>query len=288
MSKIAILTDSACDIPQDLADKHHIDILPFYITVDGQSYVEREDLTFEGYYDLLTKCQEIPKTSQITPMRFEETFCAYDDAGYTDVLYVSINSTGSATYNNALLAREQFREERPDSGMEIHVVDSHSYSMGYGWPLVQAAQKLKNGADIPSVLQYLEGTFAKREIVLAMYTLKFAKKSGRISAAAAFAGELLGLKPLITLIDGVTKTQSKVRGDLAVMPALVKFAREHMDEGSEYLVGGTDKENIKVLAKLCKKEYGYAPAQTFLLGAAVSTNTGPNAVAIVYAGPRRR
>ena len=86
----------------------------------------------------------------------------------------------------------------------------------------------------------------------------------------------------------MTKTQSKARGDLAVMPALVKFAREHMDEGSEYLVGGTDKENIKVLAKLCKKESGYAPAQTFLLGAAVSTNTGPNAVAIVYAGPRRR
>ena len=288
MSKTVLLTDSACDLPPELEKKHRITILPFLITVDGQSYTERRDFTFEEYYKLLAECREIPKTSQITSIRFLEQFCKFDDEGVQDVIYVSINSTGSNTCHSALMAREQFAEERPDSRMRIHVVDSHTYSMVYGRCLIHAAQKLENGADVQSVLDYLNGEFSRAEIVLSMYTLRFAKKSGRISAAAAFAGELLGLKPVITLIDGVTKTVAKVRGDSAVMPALVKYAREHMEAGSPYQVGGTDLENCKMLAKLCKKELGYGPENLFLLGAAVSTNTGPNAVAITYNGAPRR
>ncbi len=288
MSKVAVLTDSACDLSAELERKYHIDILPFLITVDGQSYTERTDFSCEEYYDMLTKCAEIPKTAQITSIRFLEQFCKYDDEGYTDVIYVSINAAGSNTYNSALLAKEQFAEERPGSPLAIHVLDSHTYSMGYGWPLCVAAKKLAGGADVLTVVEYLEQQFARREIALSMYTLRFAKKSGRISAAAAFAGELLGLKPIITMIDDTTKTVGKVRGDNAVMPALVKYAKEHMEPDAPYLVGGTDKENCKMLAKLCKKEFGYAPEELFLLGAAVSTNTGPNAVAIVYDGPARR
>ena len=72
MRKFAVLTDSTCDIPKDLEQKYGIDILPFIITVDGKSYVERQDFTNEEYYDLLTKCSGIPDTSQITMMRIEE------------------------------------------------------------------------------------------------------------------------------------------------------------------------------------------------------------------------
>lgn len=288
MSKIALLTDSACDIPEALAQAHAIDILPFTIAVDGRSYVEREDVTFEGYYDILNTCKEIPKTSQITALRFEEAFCAYDAAGYTDVIYVSINSAGSATNQNAHLARRNFAQQCPGSALRIFIVDSHTYSMGYGLPLVQAAEKLENGADVRSVVEFLEDAFARCEILLAMYTLKFAKKSGRISAAAAFAGELLGLKPLIRMVDGTTATIAKVRGEAAVMPALVQQAQARMEPGAPYQVGGTDEENIRQLARLCKKAYGYPPVQTFLLGAAVATNTGPNAVAIIYPGEKRR
>ena len=77
MRKFAVLTDSACDIPAEMQKKYNIDILSFTITVDGKSYVERVDFTNEQYYDMLTKCTDIPKTSQITMMRFEEQFEAY-------------------------------------------------------------------------------------------------------------------------------------------------------------------------------------------------------------------
>ena len=121
-----------------------------------------------------------------------------------------------------------------------------------------------------------------------MFTLKFIKKSGRISAAAAFAGELLGLRPVITIIDGNTATAAKVRGDNAVMPALAAHLKKRIAPGAFYLVGGTDKENCKQLARLCKKELGRAPEMIFELGAAVATNTGPNAVAVVFLGEKRR
>lgn len=290
LRKFAVLTDSTCDIPKDLEQKYGIDILPFIITVDGKSYVERQDFTNEEYYDLLTKCSGIPVTSQITMMRFEEKFEAYLADGVEEVLYVSINSAGSNTYNSAVMAARSFSESHPDCGMRIYIVDSHTYSMAYGYYVCEAARKLKNGADMKSVVEYLEDKFSSVEVLLSMYTLKYVKKSGRVSAAAAFAGELLGLRPIIEMIDGGTSTAAKVRGDVNVIPGLVRHAlkRRRPDVDETYLVGGTDEQNIKMLAKLCKAEFGCAPAATFLIGAAVATNTGPNAVAIVYHGEKRR
>ena len=177
MSKTVLLTDSACDLSPALEEQYHIDILPFHITVDGEGYTERQDFTCEEYYEMLGRCKEIPKTSQITSLRFLEQFLRYDNEGVDNVICVTINSAGSNTYNAARMARSQFAEERPDSRMHIYVIDSHTYSMTYGYPLVQAAKKLAGGADVKTVLEYLEGVFARTEIVLAMYTLRFAKKS---------------------------------------------------------------------------------------------------------------
>lgn len=288
MRKIAILTDSACDIPPELEKQYDIDILPFVITLDGVSYVERRDFGFDEFYQMLRAAQGVPSTAQVTAIQFCEQYCKYVDEGYTDVVHVTINSTGSGTYDAAVLAQNMLREERPDHKLNIHLIDSHTYSYVYGAPVVQAARRLRNGAEVGYVCAELEAAFARQEIVLSAFSLKQMKKSGRISAAAAFAGELLGLKPIITIIDGVTKTASKVRGDNAVMPAIVAHAQKNMEPGSEYIVGTTDKDNGKMLASLCKKAFGYPPKRVFLLGAAVATNTGPNAVAMVYRGKPRR
>lgn len=287
MSKIAILTDSACDIPRELEEKYSIDILPFTITLDGVSYTERKDFSFDEYYTMLREAKGTPSTAHITHIHFCEQFCKYVDEGYTDVLYISINSTGSATYDAARMAISALEEERPGHSMRIHLVDSHTYSMVYGWYVCEAARKIRNGAELAPIIDYLNDIFSRTEIVLAAYSLKVMKKSGRISAAAAFAGELLGLRPVISLIDGVTKVESKVRGDANVLPAMVKFAREHKGDSPDYMIGTTDSARAEELAKLCKKEFGVAPMCTFKLGAAVSSNTGPDAIAIVYLGNKR-
>ena len=274
MSKIAILTDSSCDIPQEMAEKYGIDIMSFHILLDNVDYVERESCTNTEFYDKMRAAKGVPSTAAITPIQFCEKYCQYVDEGYTDVIHVPINKSGSSTYNNALMAQGMLREERPEHHLKIHLLDPHTYSMVFGWYLCEMARKLKNGAEISHVIQEFE---------------KQMKKSGRISAAAAVMGELMGIRPIITLIDGKTKVESKVRGDDKVVPAMVELCKKRAEgvEDFEYMIGHTNIKQAEDLEKACRKAFGKAPLIVFELGGVVSANTGPDTVALVYTGHPR-
>lgn len=285
MSKIAILTDSSADLTPEQASKYGIDVLTFVMTLDGKDYKTNENCTVEEFYDILRQGKGVPSTAAITQLQFCEQFCHYVDEGYTDVLYVSICKSGSSTYNNAVMAKQMLAEERPGNTMRIHIVDSRTYSMTFGWYLLEAARKIRNGAELAPIIAELEDIYSRCEIALAAYSLKQMKKSGRISAAAAFAGELLGLRPIIQLNFGVSKVVAKVRGNDAVPAAMIKQVQNRVADVSEmrYQIGYTDcEEAAQNLAKQCKKAFGHAPEGIFHLGGVVSCNTGPDAIAIAY------
>lgn len=289
MRKIAILTDSSCDIPQELATKYGIDIMSFHILLDDVDYLERVSCSNVEFYEKMRAAKGVPSTAAITPIQFCEQYCKYVDEGYTDVIHVTINRSGSSTYNNAQMAEGMLREERPEHHMKIHLVDSHTYSMVFGWYVCEMARKLRNGAEISHVLREFDDQMNRMEIVLGPYSLKQMKKSGRISAAAAFAGELLGLRPIITLIDGQTKVESKVRGDDKVIPSMIELCKKRTAgvENFDYLIGHTNIQQKDELVRACRKEFGKAPLLTFELGGVVSANTGPDTVALVYVGHPR-
>ena len=157
--------------------------------------------------------------------------------------------------------------------------------MVFGWHLLEAARKIRNGAELAPIIRELEDKLDRSEVALAAFSLKQMKKSGRISAAAAFAGELLGLRPIIQLNFGVSKVVGKVRGNDAVPAAMIKHVLSRVDDVSEmpYQIGYTDcEEAAKELAKQCKKAFGHEPENFFHLGGVVSCNTGPDALAIAY------
>ena len=289
--KIAIVTDSSCDIPKELAEKYGIDVIDFPINLDGKEYYERRGMTMDQFYELMRAAQGVPTTAAITALQWREVYEAYADQGYTDVLHVSINSTGSSTYANAQQAAEQLRQDRPEMTMRIHLVDSHTYSMVFGWYLCECARKLRNGGDLRSCILELESKLGRVEVCLAAFSLKQLKKSGRVSAAAAFADELLGLRPVISLTDGVSKVEAKVRGDAAVIPAMLKWTRTRVDDlrTTPYLLAYTSSTQKRdELLKLCKKEFGHPPMYAFQLGGVVSANTGPDCIAIAFEGKPRR
>ena len=219
--RFAVVTDSASDLTAELEKESAVDILSLDITVDGHSYVERVDFTPDEYYEILRNCEGIPSTAHITSLRFLQQYQQYDDEGIEQVLCVSLNAGGSNTYHAAKMAADKFHVKRPQSRMEIYVVDSHAYAMPYGWYVAQAAFRLREGADMADVVAWLEDIYARLEIVLGTYSLRFLKKSGRVSAAAAVAGEILGVRPVVTLIDGASDVVKKVRGDREVVPAIV-------------------------------------------------------------------
>lgn len=285
--RFAVLTDSACDLPEELARQHHIDILCLKIALDGVGYTERVDFTPEQFSDMLRSSDGIPTTSQVTQYEFLEQFEAYDREGVREVLYISINATGSATNANARAAAQQFHDEHPDSPMTIAIVDSHSYSVTYGLECCQASEMLAQGTPMDEVVAYLEDRFARMELVLTAYTLKVIRRSGRISAAAAIAGDLLGIHPIFTLIDGVSHVVKKVRGDKQVMASVIGHCKAHMAPGTPYYIGYTNPKYGPEYAKAAEQSIGYPPAGLFHLGSAVCANTGPEAAAMLYEGEKR-
>ena len=290
MSKIGFLTDSSSDIPVELAERYGIEVIGFPINLEGKEYLERRDLTNPRFYEMMRASAGVPTTAAITQLQWVEIYSRYVDEGYTDLVHVVINSGGSSTLNNAVKATEMLAEERPGHTLKIHLVDSHTYSMTFGWYLCECARKVQNGGDLALCLAELEQKLDKMEICLAAYSLKQMKKSGRVSAAAAVVGDLLGIRPIISLNNGISKVENKVRGDAAVQPAMVKWVRSRVEDVKTmpYMIAYTSSEERRdELVKLCKKEFGHPPMIVFQLGGVVSANTGPDAVAIVYEGKPR-
>ena len=290
MSKIGFLTDSCSDIPQELADKYGIEVVGFPINLDGKEYIERRDMTNSEFYEMMRNSDAVPTTAAITQLQWCEIYQRYETEGYTDLVHLVMNGGGSSTYNNALKAVEMFDEECPGHTLRVRVLDSHTYSMPYGWYFCECARKVRNGGELNACVDELLRKLDCVEICLAAYSLRQMKKSGRVSAAAAVVGDLLGIRPIISLNDGVSKVESKVRGDAAVPAAMVKWVQGRVDNVKDmpYMVAytsGTAKRDE--LVKLCKKTFGHPPMIVFQLGGVVSANTGPDAVAIVFEGRPR-
>ncbi len=283
MEKIKFVTDSTSDIPLPVAEELGIDVISIMLSVDGRSYQEQRDLSTDEFYDLLTKSETLPTTSQITAFTYEEQFKEYLDAGYTDVICVTIHGGGSATYQNALMARAALYENYPmaEQQMRIHIIDSKCYTAVYGYPVQQAAKMAAQGVSADEIVAYLEDWFTKVVVYVIPHTLKYAKKSGRISAAAAFAGDLLGLKPVIRFADGENVVIEKIRGEKKIVPAIVEKSEKMIPDSPYLVLRGSNSELPDQLAKELTEKIGYPPADIVKIGAAVSINIGPEITAIL-------
>jgi DegV family protein with EDD domain len=178
MSKIALLTDSCCDLPKEIIEEYGIKVLPFTLTVGGESFREIFDKSTKEFYELLEKTDEIPKHSQISPITFEETYKELFEQGYTDIISVSINSQGSGTYNNSILGKTDFFDNNPEAKDKIRIfnIDSKCYTLFYGYPVMEAAKKIRRGAEPEEIVAYLEDWFNVCGIYAVPYNLKYAKK----------------------------------------------------------------------------------------------------------------
>lgn len=288
--KVKLITDSASDITPEDEKKYGIDIMPFDITLGDESLRERVDFTAPEFLEMIDKSEFLPKTAQITSMRFEEKFEHYFNEGYDAVIMVLINSTGSKTYENALLARKNLLEEHPEMAkMRIEIIDSHCYSLGYGYPVIEAAKKLIAGQSVDNVVAYLTDMFNNCEIYIIGFNLRHMKKSGRINAAAAFLGELMGLKPLISLIDGESEVVKKSRGEKNAITDAVQYISGRAVPETPWEILRT---SVTALEDEFIKQYsakvGRPPEMQSIAGAAVASNTGPYIIGVIIRGNARR
>lgn len=285
MSKIKIATDSTADIPKDLCEKWNISVLPLTIIHEDNEYRDGIDISKEDFYHILETEQKLPTSSQVTVNMYTELFTQCREEGYTDLIQVTLNSKGSGTYQAAELAKTMFFESYPEAveNFRIHIIDSKTYSMGYGIPVIEAAQMIDSGANVQEVIDHIEEWLRHTRPVFVPLTLKCVKKSGRVSPSAAFVGELMGLKPLITFEDGEAKIIGKARDDKNAISAIVERCISERKPGTNYaLVYGNNGEAFENLKKACAEALDIPPIAEYQVGCVIGINTGPNMIGILY------
>ncbi|MFV0399823.1 MAG: DegV family protein [Oscillospiraceae bacterium] len=290
MEKIKFIADTASDITDQELAEYAIGMPSVPITIDGESYFERKSFGIQEFYTVLAGSKEIPATSRVPEADYLELYRQALAEGYTDIISVTINAGGSGTHTSAVMAAQRLFDKNPEAKdkLGIHVVDSRSYCRGYGSPVVKAAQMARDGKTATEILAFLDDWFNCVEIYLGCYTLEYAKKSGRISAAAAFVGEVLGMRPVISLIDGETKTEEKVRGDKKLALALFnQYKNRRVSPDDDVcVVCGEEEAHGKELQSLLEKELG-RPIPIYFAGASITINAGPRIAAVVLKGKPR-
>lgn len=291
MKKIKLMTDSASDISPKQAEKYDIALVNFWIMVGEQSLREHVEYSTEEFYKLLDESEEMPHTSQIRIEDYVEEYEKQYNDGVTDLINVVIASIGSNSFNNANAAKVKFYELHPeaDGVMNITIIDSKGYTGVYGLPVMIAAKKLQKGASAEELVDFLTDWFDSGIIICTAYTLKYAKKSGRVGCVSAFVGEMLGLKPIITFTDAVSETVAKIRGEKQVIPKMVEYATSHMVPETPYaILNGSRPELTEELTKLMKKAVGYEPEEICEVGATIACHLGHEVSGIIVKCPNRK
>ena len=286
MSNLKIITDSASDITYAEEAAYAIRVIPFPIALGGKSYLSRVDFDNQGFYALMNQYpDDLPTTSQVTPFQFQEIIEEEVAKGHSELIFLLINSQGSATYSNAVLARGAYFDEHPEQvgQVKISVLDSRGYSSLYGYLAVEAAKMAMAGEGLEAVEAYLTQALEKRMIYFGIYSLKYAGKSGRIPSAAAFLGDKLGLKPVMKIFDHEITTAAKARGEQRLIASLVELVARDIAPGTPYqLIYGSVVEDLDKLRLAMTQKLGYGPTGVYQIGAAIAANAGPRAVGVSF------
>ena len=289
--RILLMTDSASDISDADLLEGGIVMLPIPIAIDGKGYLERVDFTPREFYERLTAAKELPVTSHILSITYQQAYLDAFEQGYTDVINTTITSVGSNMFEAAVFGKRQFYKEHPEAEgkMNITVLDSGTYTLGYGYPIVEASKMIKAGRSAEEITAWLDDFYATVEIIFAAYSLEYARKSGRIPAASAFVGDVLGLRPIISIVDGVTTVVEKVRGDRNVVPHIVDYAygRAVDKKAPTAVICGSVEQYGEDIYKAVAKKFGHAPKARYLAGASIAINSGPKVAGVIVRGEKR-
>ena len=285
MQKIKVSADSTSDIPAKVRNELNIAVLPVSIVADGHEYRDGFDIMPDDFSVLLEGCNVLPSTSQVPVTDYERLYEQSWRAGFGHLVHFSINAKASGCHQASILARDLFFEEYPEAReeIEIHLIDSRSYSIVYGWAVIETARAAAAGESIEKVLETAKDWLDHSRCVVVPKDLRYVRRSGRISSAAAFVGDAIGLKPAMSFENGEVKVLTKIRGEKKVQSTMLDLVEKSMEEGSPYILAYTaDPEAFEKLRVLALERFGKEPEYILPLGCAIQINIGTNSIGIAY------
>ncbi len=274
---VRIVTDSTADIPPQEAEALGITIVPLTVFFGDEAYLDNIELDNARFYEKLQASKELPRTSQPAPAAFQEAYTRLIEAGADAIISVHLSAKLSGTYQSACTARDTLPEQMRK--IPIEIIDSQSISAGMGLALHKAAQEARQGATVEQIKAHLLDQFARTRIIAVLDTLEFVKRGGRIGAARAMLGNMLSVKPIISLKDGevIPLEQPRTRSK-----AYARIAQIVSESGplEEIAIAESNEEVGQQLAQALKSVYTGEIA-IYKLGGVLGTHTGPGTVAVV-------
>ncbi|MEJ2264381.1 MAG: DegV family protein [Anaerolineales bacterium] len=201
---IAIVTDSTCDIPQNLIRKYDIHVVPNILVINDRSIEDNEGFSRERFYTELPEMEPLPTTSTASSGAFGAVYEDVLHEPVTKVISIHAASLLSGIYNAASLAAQAF-------GNHVQVIDSQQVSLGLGFQVLAAAEAMTEGLPLEEILQRVEEVRQRVRFIAMLDTLEYLRRSGRVSWARASLISLLQIKPFIELRDGVVHRRGEVR-----------------------------------------------------------------------------
>ena len=276
---IRILTDSAADLTHADAQRPGVSVVPLHVLfADGETILDGVDMTGDEYYARLTTEAKLPRTSQPSPDTFIQIFEEAAAAG-DEVLAVLISSNLSGTYQCARLAAETCEFEN------VRFVDSRTASQGEGILIREALRLRDEGKTLDEIADALEELKGRIRILGIVDSLKHLHKGGRLPAAVALVGGALGIKPVLSVIDGEIKLADTARGRPGAMVALFKQIDKlgGVDERYGYVLRYSDQKTITApIHRYMHENLHLTGGRVARLGAAIGTHIGPGCAALVF------
>jgi len=276
--KIALITDSTCDLPETYLQQYDIKVVPLTIIWGAEQFQDGVDLMPDQFYQRLEVDSTLPTTSQPTPQQMLEAFENAKQEGAEEILIITISSAMSGTHASALQAADLI-------DIPVNVWDSKANSMSLGWQVLAAARAREQGADIDQMIKAAESAQDSMVYIVSLDTLEYLHKGGRIGGASHFIGNLLHLKPQIS-VDHQTGEVVGGRRSRTRKKALADLYRDFFTQVDLTktlriaVLHNAALEEARELVRQIEEEFHPAEIILSIVSPVLGVHTGPRAIAI--------
>lgn len=277
---IKIVTDSTSYIADEYIKKYDIKLVSLNVIINGVSSRE-VDIENEVFYEEIRNSKEIPKSSQPIPEEMLNTFREIVEDG-DSIVGIFLSSKMSGTYSNANMIKDMILEDYPDA--EIHILDSKTNCMQMGFAVIEAARTASEGKSINEVINAANHVINNSRFLFTPETLEYLKKGGRIGGAAALFGNVLQIKPILTVVNGETSVFKKVRTRKKAIEEIVKTVLEEIEAkgfGDIVVHHINCQEDGLKLAKALENKLG-KKVDIQSIGPVIGVHVGPGSIGIAY------
>ena len=277
---IKIVTDSTSYISDEYIKKYDIKLVSLNVIINGVSRRE-VDIENEVFYEEIRNSKEIPKSSQPIPNEMLNTFKEIVKDG-DSIVGIFLSSKMSGTYSNANMIKDMILEDYPDA--EIHILDSKTNCMQMGFAVIEAARTASEGKSINEVINAANHVINNSRFLFTPETLEYLKKGGRIGGAAALFGNVLQIKPILTVVNGETSVFKKVRTRKKAIEEIVKTVLEEIESkglGDIVVHHINCQEDGLKLAKALENKLG-KKVDIQSIGPVIGVHVGPGSIGIAY------